>query len=129
MSKKRSTSKVLIILGAIIAISLLLFATCPDRNKHKEAISDAFNKYINNKINENPNPNDLFTQAGVTFFNGLVKIGIDNTLVVDNYGVVSIGYVNKVNGERQKVSFGLLGHVFTFSQEDLANAMEESFQE
>ena len=82
---------------------------------------------INEKINESLNPSE--GDEGIALFAGSLGSGIvgyvlDNRLTVRNHFVFSTGVIKDLNGEDQRLSVGVFGHVFTFSKEDLDKALE-----
>ena len=115
--------KLLIALAVVIAIAGIAVVTCPDKPAHKDAIMSV----INEKINESLNPSE--GDEGIALFAGSLGSGIvgyvlDNRLTVRNHFVFSTGVIKDLNGEDQRLSVGVFGHVFTFSKEDLDKALE-----
>ena len=52
-------------------------------------------------------------------------MAVNNLLSVDNYAVCSVGRL-EWQGDNKIVSFGLLGHVYTFDAEDLEEAYDKA---
>lgn len=107
--------KFLISLIVILCLAGVCIVTCPDRQAHKDTLM----ALVNNKINTEVNKADLgdeLSLLGSSIGSKLVGNMLDNRLEVRNHFVYSIGILQKDSGP-QTVSVGLLGHVFTASQE------------
>lgn len=124
--------------GVILAI---LFATmvftCPDRQKHEEAIQEVTKAWVGDKVDENMGSitgmggvfGDLINKAlkELTGF-GTDKV-ISSYLDVTNYLVCSVGRMSIGNNEEKMVSLGLFGHVFTFGKEDIEKAWSKAMDD
>jgi|GEM_PF-209836 len=111
---------------ALLILAVLFGAmamTCPDKDKHVEAISQVANEWVEEKVDD----------VGITglinsFIKAIADKGanglLDNFLKVDNYVVCSVGKV-KVEGKEKTVSVGLFNHVFTFGKDDIEKAYQE----
>lgn len=53
----------------------------------------------------------------------IVNAAVGQFMEVDNYFIFSVGTVH-YGDESKTVSFGILGHVFTFSSDDLRKAID-----
>ncbi len=118
--------KKLIIFVLILAvIAGVAYATCPDRTAHADAVKELCNTAISNELNPEGSSDFLGLASGLaslgTEFAGLF---VDNSLVVDNYYVCSIGKI-EYDGQLRTVSVGVFGHVFTLSEEALKAAVQE----
>lgn len=92
-----------------IAILLILLLTCPGKDSHAEKINEAFTEYMGSRSIDN---NGEALSYGLALLLG--NYAINRITSVDNYGVFSLGRIS-FGGESRIVSFGILGHVFTFS--------------
>ena len=118
--------KKLIGLAVVVAAVFLMVLTCPDKAQHKEAVMTQVNLAVGQEIDKNlADEEDGARMLGKLFVGGIAGMMADNMLTVDNYFVCSIGTV-EWQGERRKVSFGILGHVFTVDSEHLKQAAKHS---
>lgn len=122
-------------------ILAILFATmvftCPDRQKHEEAIQEVTKAWVGDKVDENMGSitgmggvfGDLINKAlkELTGF-GTDKV-ISSYLDVTNYLVCSVGRMSIGNNEEKMVSLGLFGHVFTFGKEDIEKAWSKAMDD
>lgn len=136
--KKKSGCTPWLLAALILAI---LFATmvftCPDRQKHEEAIQDVTKAWVGDKVDENMGNitgmggvfGDLINKAlkELTGF-GTDKV-ISSYLDVTNYLVCSVGRMSIGNNEEKMVSLGLFGHVFTFGKEDIEKAWSKAMDD
>lgn len=109
--KKRHGCLWTILVFAILAVILAL--TCPGKEEHKERMASELTSILLSEVNNNDDSGvgTLFTSA---IAGPLVKGVIDQMLVVDSYGILSIGrFKNIDNGEDRIVSIGLLNYVYT----------------
>lgn len=113
MKKLIITVIVLAILGG------LAFATIPDRQAHKDAIMQV----VNEKVTDFTGTSDL-GNLGATIGSKVIEYVLDNHLVVEDHLVYNLGYLKK-GDEKERISVGVFGHVFTFSKEDLDKVLEE----
>lgn len=111
----------LYIAGLLLALACVCVITCPDRNAHSEALRDLLNDILMSEVSAGAETGDdkgiaaLVTAVG-TEFGGRV---IDNLLKVDNYFVFSVGRI-PYDGSLHVVSIGVMNHIFTVSQEQVA---------
>lgn len=127
MSKK----SVVLIVGVLCAI--LLAVTCPGKQEHQEAVryalSSAAEEEMATRMSEDSNGwNAIGSMVGSLLADKFIGVFIDQHLHVDSYVFVSVGELSYM-GKSKTVSFGILNKVFTFSKEDLQNAMKESNEE
>ena len=112
--------KFLIFLLVVLGIGAVAVFTCPDKDAHKEAIQQVIKEAINDEIGGGSDGG----LSGVLASLGSSVSGwvLDSRLSVENYFVCSIGKF-KGGKEPRVVSVGVFGHIFTFSKEDLKNAL------
>ena len=115
----------LIILVAIVAGVCII--TCPDRQKHLDAIGKELNSGISQGISSDE---DADADALLGILNALASNftlrGIEQYLEVDNYFLFSTGKITCRNGEVKRLSFGICGHVFTtFDDKDVKEWINE----
>lgn len=109
---------VLILVLAAMAIGLM--ATCPTEQAHREAITKEMNRFIKESTD---NQGDAWGIIGNIISQKIVGVVVDNLIEVDNYGVCSVGSIT-FKGKTHRVSFGILGHVFTFDADDIQRVLE-----
>lgn len=124
--RKRGCGCLTALLAAIAALLLLLVATCPKPQQHKEAVAEVVAEVINEEASLVPtDTDDPFSRTikdfTATFTAKMVAIGVDNLVSVDNYFVCSVGRLHYAN-QSHVVSVGLLGHVFTIGKAELSEA-------
>lgn len=111
----------LLVLGAVAAV-----VTCPDKQKHKEAIMAVVNEKINEELQTDNEDllelNAVFGSLG----SGIAGKIVDNRLKVKNHFLWSTGEIKDLKGEYQQISIGVFGHIFTFNKEDLDRAIDEA---
>ena len=114
--------KFLILLLVLLGIGGVAVATCPDKEAHKNAIQGVVKEKIDEEVNTGTESNDLSVLlSGLgSSVSGWI---IDKGLTVENHFVYSIGKFN-TGQETKTVSFGIFGHVFTFSKEDLERELK-----
>jgi hypothetical protein len=117
--------KVFIAIVVLLAIAGIAVLTCPDKAAHKEAIMLVINEKINESVGKETDEGD----EGIAVFasslgSGIIGYVLDNRLSVKNHFVFSTGEIRHLDGETERLSIGVFGHVFTFSKEDLDKALE-----
>lgn len=116
MSKK-------IIFIIVVAFALLLAAvTCPTKQEHYDALSQAITDTVDEKLAEETTESiGALTKLGYWAAEKMMYIYLDRALKVDNYLFFSVGEL-RYQGEDNIVSIGLFRHVFTIKQlRDLNN--------
>lgn len=122
-TEQKSHTKRWILLGAVALFVLLLFITCPDKSRHKEAIMKEVKEAVRTEFSSDDGVIGMF---GNMLTGGIIGIAIDNTLDVDYYGVCSVGRIG-LDDKSKVVSFGILGHVFTsFDSDDLKEKIDST---
>lgn len=118
--------KKLFILALIVGAGVLMFATCPDRKDHQEAIKAAVADYLEEEISILPaGVEDVVNSVGIPIAGTVLDVVMKNKLKVNNYYLFSIGEVTH-KGENKKVSFGILGHVFTLDKDDVRDIVNKN---
>ena len=115
---------------AIIAVLLIVGAaavmTCPDKQAHKDAIMSVVNEKINEELQTNDEEYQGLSALFGTLGSGIAGRVVDNRLVVKNHFLWSTGEFQNFDGEYQRVSVGVFGHIFTFNKQDLDKALENA---
>lgn len=117
---------IVIILVVLLALAGIAVVTCPDRQAHKDAIMSVINDKINESVSEDSSEgDDGIALIASSIGSGIAGYVLDNRLSVKNRFVYSTGEIKKLDGTAETISVGVFGHVFTFSKEDLDDAMNE----
>ncbi|WP_197421712.1 GYF domain-containing protein [Prevotella sp. DNF00663] len=116
-----------IVFVAIAIILGILAITNPSREDHNEAIQKAVKEVIDDQ--QTNNDDDIFSQ-GMSIISGFITKHVtaaivDKMLDVDNYGLFSIGSI-RLDGKSHTVSYGVLGHVYTFDKSDIQKALKKN---
>ena len=118
-------------LAAAAVVFFLLLITCPGEEKHRQTVVDEIAEAAQRENIWQSKDNDLLGAFGETLGNMLVAQFADAVvgqfMRVDNYVIFSVGKI-RYGGETKTVSFGILGHVFTFDADDIGKAMEKEQQ-
>ena len=113
--------KILIAALAVIVVTALAI-TCPDREKHVEAIESVFD-YVAQRSAQKPGSLFDGQYLDALFLSRIASAAIDRFLKVDNYFVVSIGRITLPDTKPQVVSVGVFGHVFTLNKQKVYESL------
>lgn len=124
----RRRSRAVVWLAAAALAFFVLFMTCPGKDKHCDAVSHELTSAISDGISGNAGDGDFAGMLGGMFGNmiaaRIVDAVVGQFMTVDNYFIFSVGKIG-YDGKEKTVSFGILGHVFTFGADDLREMMDE----
>ena len=116
------------ILATIFVFLIILIASNPNKQDHKEAIKTEVTTAINKLADKDNDEDDLLTMGVKTlmrlFAGTTVDVTLDQILYYHNYLIYSSTDVT-FDGEQHKVSYGILGHVFTFNADDVVRSYED----
>lgn len=118
-NRKAPRSRTFLVWGIIAALLIVAAVTCPDKSKHLEVLSDRAGYAISKSASDEGGLVALLGLAG----NNLAKLFLQNSLVVDNYFLFSLGRIEKSDGS-DVVSVGVFGHVFTSSGEEMYKRLQ-----
>ena len=112
---------------AVAAVAFfVLLMTCPDERKHREAVSREVAQAVRDEIGMPDTGSEtidvLGGMLGHAIASNIVDAVINEYVVVDKYFIFSVGTLH-YDGHDKTVSFGILGHVFTFSSADIRKAV------
>lgn len=117
--------KAVVILLILVVCGGVFVVSCPNAAEHKAAISQSLNGYVASSMIDDADVDEMpFALLGSAFATNIVSAMLDKMLTVDNYYVCSVGKIH-FDGEERIVSFGALGHVYTFTRKDLERAAED----
>lgn len=121
-------------LGCLMGIGVLCFllgilaVTCPDKKDHRERISSEISAVVMSEVNEESN---VFAGIIASAVAGpLVNHVLDEMLVVDSYGIVSIGRLKNIDdGKDRIVSIGAANYVFSgLNEEKIKKYVEDQLK-
>lgn len=108
----------------VLLVAVLMVLTVPDKAKHKEAMMEAINEYVEEEAVDKLGDNVL-ARLGKGVIVKTVETALNSKLKIDNYYLFNKTYV-RLNGEDQMLSLGMFGHVFTFDKEMIREKLEEA---
>ena len=108
----------------VLLVAVLMVLTVPDKAKHKEAMMEAINEYVEEEAVDKLGDNVL-ARLGKGVIVKTVETVLNSKLKIDNYYLFNKTYV-RLDGEDQMLSLGMFGHVFTFDKEMLREKLEEA---
>lgn len=116
---------ILVILIALFGLSVL---TCPEKEAHKDALTDVVEEVIRDICKEYDDElSDTDKQYLDLAAPSLAKKAgwlIDGTLSVRNHMVCSTGSIN-IQNDKKTVTIGLFGHVFILGKDKLKTMIRE----
>lgn len=118
---KKSTISIIV----IAVIGLVMLATCPKENDHKDAICLAINEAVDEKIGDGGFSLEGLVKYGAKYtIKEAAELFIDSNVEVQSYGLVSIGRYT-FNGHNDIISVGMFNHVFTMSKDDVLEEVKK----
>lgn len=101
--------------------------TCPTKEEHKETIKANIVHAIESKVTEETSNDTEFGLAtlGTMFASSLVDYYLNSVLKVNNYLIFSTGELS-IEGKKKSISFGILNHVFTITDEELKERIDNA---
>lgn len=101
-------------------------ATCPEREKHMEAIQNLAANVIN-KASEDTGKSDFLNNLATYFVSGVSKFVIEQKLYVEDHYIYSIGKM-ELGGKPETVSVGIFGRVFTIDEESAYKKLNDELK-
>jgi len=108
----------------VLLVAVLMVLTVPDKARHKEAMMEAINEYVEEEAVDKLGDNVL-ARLGKGVIVKTVETALNSKLKIENYYLFNKTYV-RLDGEDQMLSLGMFGHVFTFDKEMLREKLEEA---
>ena len=126
MSPQPQQSHRALIAGIIIAVVVLvvLAITNPDRRQHRDAIARAFTEAFDNEMEKSGISDSALGEIGNMIADRMTASMVDQLLDYHNYIIFSKSTITIV-GKSYTVSWGLLGRVFTVSNDRLSQKLEK----
>lgn len=123
-SKRRKKTIFFSILGVLAAFVILLIATCPNEQAHKDRISTVVKQGVGLSVNGTDDSMKGLGAFVQLLGGGIAEYAFDQMLEVNNYFIFSVGTVT-MDGETKPMTIGVLGHVFTtISKEEVAEFLK-----
>ncbi len=124
-SRRISTSQVkwgpIVVLVIAVSVLIALVVSCPKKSDHAEVLADRITSVINDEMGD-----DSVMLALSSLFGGSIsKYVVNNCVDVKDYVLFSVGMF-KYEGKSNTASIGILGHVFTVSEERLKKELEQN---
>lgn len=126
MSPQPQQSHKALIAGIIIAVIVLvvLAITNPDRRQHTDAIARAFTEAFDNEMEKSGISDSALGEIGNMIADRMTASMVDQLLDYHNYIIFSKSTIT-IAGKSYTVSWGLLGRVFTVSNDRLSQKLEK----
>lgn len=121
---KKSHTALWVTLGVVALIAVILAVTNPKKEDHCREITSVSNTWMHETI-DGFDMNHLIGGAVKLLSDKFVRNIVEDNVDIDNYGLFSIGYIDS-GSEKTRVSFGILGNVFTFNKEQLDEKIKEA---
>lgn len=120
--------KFLFLILFIVAIGVLLIATCPDHNAHQAAIKSVVSEVINAEMDKQSNilSTELASISTMLTVN-MADSYLNTNLIIRDHTLFNIGYIN-VDNDLRMISFGILNHVFTIDKETTREIMKDKMK-
>lgn len=116
--------------GSLVAFIMLvvLVVTVPSREDHLNKIKDVTREWMSATVSETGIGGSILGEMATWIGGTGADMVIDQIFSYDNYFVCSVGTFN-YGTHSKRVSFGILGHVFTFAKDDISEAMHQAMPE
>ena len=126
MSPQPQQSHRALIAGIIIAVVVLvvLAITNPDRRQHTDAIARAFTEVFDNEMDKSGISDSALGEIGNMIADRMTASMVDQLLDYHNYIIFSKSTIT-IADKSYTVSWGLLGRVFTVSNDRLSQKLEK----
>lgn len=115
--------KFLFLIGFLVVLSLVLIATCPDREAHRDAVKSVLSGAINKEMDQS-RLNETIASIGTVLAVSAVDEYLKSSLIVRDHTFYNVGVVS-YGGEFRMVSVGVLNHVFTVSEDDVRQFVKD----
>ena len=124
--RKKSHSGAWIALIVVVGLLMVLTATCPTKQQHRDTIKDSVASALTKSfLTEDGLLGAIYKIAQEQLFGSAIDRVVDNSLTYHNYVVFSKCDID-IEGESKPVSYGVLGHVFTVKEQDITDYINEN---
>lgn len=115
-------------LAAAAVVFFILLITCPGEERHRQTVVDEIVEAAQREVPWQSGDDTPLGSFSGTIGNLIVSRFADAVvgqfMSVDNYVIFSVGTI-RYGGETKTISFGILGHVFTFDADDIGKAVDK----
>jgi hypothetical protein len=125
VTKKHRKMKKILWIVIVLLVGVLMYATAPAEEKHKEAMMKAVREYIDEEAANRGFKDNGITRLGKNVVAQAVKTALNSKLKFDNYYLFNMTHV-KLDGENKTLSLGVFGKVFTFDKDMLHEKLQEA---
>ena len=125
VTKKHRKMKKILWIVIVLLVGVLMYATAPAEEKHKEAMMKAVREFIDEEAANRGFKDNGITRLGKNVVAQAVKTALNSKLKFDNYYLFNMTHV-KLDGENKTLSLGIFGKVFTFDKDMLRENLEEA---
>lgn len=127
MSHKKTKTGCLVCIILVAALAVALAATCPDKQQHKKALSSVLSKAAQKEA-ATIKGGKYVSLSEAMFQAGMVEKVFDRFFTYHNYVFFSACKYS-LGDKNDYVSLGVMGHVFTPSEEDLDKVIQKKKEE
>ena len=120
---KKSHTAPWVTLAIVAVLAAALAITNPDKSDHCNAISKVTKDWTGEKI-ENIAGDGIAGGVVKAITTPIMSKVVESIVDVDNYGLCSVGHID-IGDSKTKVSFGIMGHVFTFNKAQIDAKIKE----
>jgi|GEM_PF-1347262 len=108
----------------IVAAALVgAYMTCPEKDKHEDAIKSAVRGAVDEYSDQKDVPDNALTDIVKSVTAWGASTVLNTQLDYQSYKLFSVCRM-KVDGEKRIVSLGLFDHIFTMDKDDILEALE-----
>ena len=116
--------KFLFLILFLVAVSVGLIATCPDRDAHKEAIKSVVSEVVNSEMDKNNVFSTELASISTMLTVNMADSYLNSNLIIKDHTFYNKGYI-RYKDDINMVSFGILNHVFTLDKETAREIMKD----
>ena len=123
--------KLLVFLAVLVVIGVALIATCPNRDQHRDTIKSVLSAVINAEMDQKASENGIsetVASIGTALAVSAVDTYLNTNLVVRDRTFYNVGMVS-IEGELRPVSLGIFNHVFTISEDEARQLLQDKLGE
>ena len=116
--------KKLLVIIILLLVAVLMVLTVPEKQKHKEAMMEAINEYVEEEA-QNRLGDNVLAKLGKGVVVKTIETALNSKLKVKNYYLFNTTYV-RLQGEDKTLSLGLFGQVITFDKDMIREKLEDA---
>jgi len=116
--------KKLLVIIILLLVAVLMVLTVPEKQKHKEAMMEAINEYVEEEA-QNRIGDNVLAKLGKGVIVKTIETALNSKLKEKNYYLFNTTYV-RLQGEDKTLSLGLFGQVITFDKNMIREKLEDA---